>query len=74
MALKIKNLRPAVISKESRDILDEYRAFRHVVRNVYAKKYSAKKIAILLADFSNEYSRTKKEILKFLRLLEADIG
>ena len=73
MAIKIKNLRPAVISKESRDILDEYRAFRHVVRNVYANKYSAKKIAILLEDFSHEYSRVKKAIQDFLRFLEADI-
>ena len=73
MALKIKNLRPAVISKESRDILDEYRAFRHVVRNVYANKYSAKKISILLDDFSEEYLRVKNEIQDFLKFLEADI-
>ncbi len=73
MALKIKNLRPAVISKESRDILDEYRAFRHVVRNVYANKYSAKKIDILLEDFSNEYIKVKKEIQDFLNFLEDDI-
>lgn len=73
MALKIKNLRPAVISKESRDILDEYRAFRHIVRNVYANKYSAKKISILLDNFSEEYRRVKKEIQDFLKFLEADI-
>ena len=73
MALKIKNLRPAVISKESRDILDEYRAFRHVVRNVYANKYSAKKISILLDNFSEEYRRVKNEIQDFLKFLEADI-
>jgi hypothetical protein len=73
MALKIKNLRPALISKESRDILDEYRAFRHVVRNVYANKYSAKKISILLDNFSEEYCRVKKEIQDFLKFLEADI-
>ncbi|PUU95488.1 hypothetical protein [Halanaerobium sp.] len=73
MALKIKNLRPAVISKESRDILDEYRAFRHVVRNVYANKYSAKKISILLDNFSNEYRKVKNEIQDFLNFLEEDI-
>ncbi|PTV96848.1 hypothetical protein C8C76_12447 [Halanaerobium saccharolyticum] len=73
MALKIKNLRPALISKESRDILDEYRAFRHIVRNVYANKYSDKKISILLDNFSNEYSKVKKEIQDFLNFLEEDI-
>lgn len=74
MALVIKNLRPKVISKESRDILDEYRAFRHVVRNVYAYKYSAKKITILLEEFSNEYSKVENEIQDFLEFIKADIN
>ena len=73
MALNIKNLRPAVISKESRNILDEYRAFRHVVRNVYANKYSAKKIAILLENFLEDYKKVRREIMKFLQFLEADL-
>jgi len=73
MALNIKNLRPAVISKTSRDILDEYRAFRHVVRNVYAHKYSAKKIAILLENFPDDYKKVRREIVSFLKFLEADI-
>ena len=73
MALNIKNLRPAVISKESRNILDEYRAFRHVVRNVYANKYSAKKIAILLENFPADYKKVRREIIKFLQFLEADL-
>jgi len=73
MALNIKNLRPAVISKESRNILDEYRAFRHVVRNVYANKYSAKKIAILLENFLEDYKKVRREIIKFLQFLEADL-
>ena len=33
---EIKNIRPAVLSQETCQMLDEYRAFRHVVRNVYA--------------------------------------
>lgn len=36
MSSDIENLRPAVISRASRECLDEYRGFRHVVRNVYA--------------------------------------
>ncbi len=30
------DIRPAVIGRETRHCLDEYRGFRHVVRNVYA--------------------------------------
>jgi len=44
MALNIKKIRPAVLSKKSRDILDEYRVFRHIGRNVYAFNYSSDKI------------------------------
>jgi len=35
MALEIPNVRPAVISEKSRELLDPYRGFRHVSRNVY---------------------------------------
>jgi hypothetical protein len=35
-SLEIPSLRPAVLRRSTRDCLDEYRRFRHVVRNVYA--------------------------------------
>jgi len=35
MASEIGGVRPAVISDATRQALDEYRGFRHVVRNVY---------------------------------------
>lgn len=38
MVADIKDLRPAVISRETRDCLDEYRAFRHLVRKIYTFK------------------------------------
>jgi hypothetical protein len=36
MSGEISGVRPAVISRTTRQLLDEYRGFRHVVRNVYA--------------------------------------
>ena len=36
MAGEIEGIRPAVISRETRTCLDEYRGLHHVVRNVYA--------------------------------------
>ncbi len=35
MSAAIDGVRPAVIGRETRFCLDEYRGFRHVVRNVY---------------------------------------
>jgi hypothetical protein len=36
MSAEVSSTRPAVIRRTTRDCLDEYRGFRHVVRNVYA--------------------------------------
>ncbi len=36
MSAEIAGTRPPVISRETRLILDEFRGFRHVVRNIYA--------------------------------------
>jgi hypothetical protein len=48
MAFEIELVRPPVISKEMRNILDEYRGFRHVVRNVYSYHLSQAKMAPLV--------------------------
>lgn len=36
MSGEIDGVRPAVISRSTRECLDEYRGFRHIVRNLYA--------------------------------------
>lgn len=35
MSSEIEGIRPAVISRSTRERLDEFRGFRHVVRNIY---------------------------------------
>ena len=35
MSAEISSIRPPVVTMDTRDCLDEYRGFRHVVRNVY---------------------------------------
>jgi len=35
MTLSIPEVRPPVLSKETAKMLDEFRSFRHVFRNVY---------------------------------------
>ncbi len=36
MASEIKNIRPALLSQESAELLDEYMRFRHRIRNIYS--------------------------------------
>jgi len=67
---EIKNIRPAVLSQETCQMLDEYRAFRHVVRNVYAFNLSYDKIAPLVNNIETLFTRLKKEMGQFVRFIE----
>jgi len=49
MSMEISGIRPAVISQELRDMLEDYRGFRHVVRNVYTHHLNPEKIEPLIA-------------------------
>ena len=51
-------------------MLDEYRAFRHVVRNVYTFNLSCDKIAPLVNNIESLFTRFKREMEQFVRFLE----
>jgi hypothetical protein len=70
MASEIEFVRPPVISKDMRNMLDEYRGFRHVVRNVYCFNLSQTKMAPLVERLPNTFNNIKKEINEFLFFLE----
>lgn len=70
MFTEIKQVRPAVISRETLLLLDEYRGFRHVVRNVYTFNLSIKKLEPLVAEIQKVFDQVKHEILVFLNLIE----
>lgn len=44
MSAEITGIRPPVISRETRLTLDEFRGFRHVVRNIYAFNLNADRV------------------------------
>jgi hypothetical protein len=46
MTAKISDRRPAVLSYSTRKCLDEYRGFRHVVRNVYAFNFRPARLKV----------------------------
>jgi len=70
MATEIVLIRPFVISKETRNTLDEYRGFRHVVRNIYSFHLSNAKIAPLVNKLPKVLNRVQNELEDFLSFLE----
>lgn len=74
MATEIKLVRPAVITKETRNALDEYRGFRHVVRNVYSFDLSVAKMQPLVEGLPGLFDIIQNELKDFLRFLQATGG
>lgn len=70
MATEIELVRPTVISDETRDILDEYRGFRHVVRNVYSFNLSATKMEPLVEKLPDLFNIIRNELEDFVCFLE----
>lgn len=72
MKTEIKKVRPAVISRNTYQKLDEYRSFRHVVRNVYTFNLSYKRIEPLVEDIDEMYSQLKQQIKDFIEYIEKE--
>jgi len=70
MMAEVPGIRPSVISTETGTKLDEYRRFRHIVRNVYAHNFDPVKIGKLVADAFPLFERLKIELLAFIAFLE----
>jgi len=71
MATAIPNLRPAVISQESRYCLDEYRGFRHVVRNVYAFNLFPARLQSLTEGSQKCFDAVQNDLSIFMAFLES---
>ena len=70
MASEVPDVRPAVISETTLPQLDEYRGFRHVVRNVYTYKFDPVKIEKLIVKAPQVFYRVRVELLAFADFLE----
>ena len=66
----VPGIRPAVISTETGPRLDEYRRFRHIVRNVYTYSIDPAKLGKLVTSAPELVARTKAELLAFAAFLE----
>ncbi len=70
MTKEIPGVRPAVISTQAGVKLDEYRRFRHVVRNVYTHNFDPVKLGKLVNSAPELFTQTKAELLAFAAFLE----
>jgi len=70
MAQEVQQVRPAVISEKSRSRLDEFRGFRHVVRNVYTFKFDPEKVEKLATEVPGLFADIIPELLAFADFLQ----
>jgi hypothetical protein len=70
MGAEIPGVRPPVLSQETRDCLDRYRGFRHVVRNVYTYNLDSEQIGVLVRQLAPTMARVAQELGVFAGFLE----
>jgi hypothetical protein len=70
MTEDLPDVRPAVISKEMSEKLDQYRRFRHLVRNVYATNLKPDKMLGLVEGLTDLWPELSAELEAFSRFLK----
>ncbi len=70
MSTEVADLRPPVISENLRYMLDEYRGFRHVVRNIYAFNFRPSRLKELVDTLPVCVNSLKQDLLAFTVFLE----
>ncbi len=69
MTLDIEGIRPAVLTRETASLLDEYRAFRHIVRNIYGFELRMSRMAPLLDNFREALNAVRSDTEAFVGFL-----
>lgn len=75
MSAEIDKIRPPVIREATRNCLDEYRGFRHVVRNVYTFNLQMSRLKELKKGLQPCYEAVKRDLdgfIEFLRELSVE--
>ena len=70
MSTEILEMRPAVISESCYEALNEYRGFRHVVRNIYTYIFDRVKMRKLVEKTTGLFNQVRAELLAFADFLE----
>ncbi len=70
MSAEIRGIRPPVITAETRNNLDQYRGFRHVLRNVYTFNLRPDRIQELADILPACYAALNGDLSTFIEFLE----
>jgi hypothetical protein len=70
MQTEIPSLRPAIISYDLKEALEEYRGFRHVVRNVYTYHLKPEKLKLLVNNLEYTFGMASEELTSFGNFLK----
>lgn len=74
MSLDIENFRPPVISRTTAKELEDFLAFRHVVRNIYGFEIDPERLGGLIKKIKRTQTVFKRDIEKFLAFLKRMAG
>ena len=66
MAIELPDVRPRVISNETKDLLNEYLSFRHVFRHGYALRLDWSRLKLLIEELGPVFNQYKSDLDKFL--------
>jgi len=71
MTFAINGIRPAVITLELSEKLDEYRSFRHLVRNVYAHQFKLERMKHLIENIMIVFKECERQLGEFCQYLNS---
>jgi hypothetical protein len=71
MAIEVPGVRPAVISSDLKEKLEEYLGFRHVVRNVYTYRLNPEKIEGLVLRLNTMLAKVETDLMGFAKFLQS---
>ncbi len=74
MTLDVPEVRPAVLQRDAAERLDEYRKFRHRIRNIYASNLDPERMAHLVTGLTSLWQEIRTQLMDFTRFLGALAG
>ncbi len=74
MSAEVEHTRPPVIARATRLCVDEYRAFRHVLRNVYTFALRPNRVNELADELETCYAAIVDDLNQFMLFLESRMG
>lgn len=74
MSASVRGVRPSLISEKTYKMMDEYRRFRHVFRNIYGFVLDPSRTMELLEQLPEAVASLKKDLTMFLDKMSKALG